>query len=322
MLNLDRLRTLRALAQYGSVSAAADVLYVSASAVSQQIHKLEQECGHRIVVRNGRGVELTPVARLLVDRAERILELVDRTEAELQAHRADVVGTLTLGAFPTAARGLVPHALRLLGERAPELELRVSEIDFASPLVQVERGDLDVGVVQDWAHSPLSWPAAVAKQLLVTDTAKVALPDEHPLAERTAVGIGDLVDEPWISRARRSTCHEWLVLTMRSHGAEPRVVHTVSEHPTQLALVAAGVGLAVVPTLGLGPLPAGVRVVDVEPALTRRVYATWRTDGSVRPSVLAAVEALAEAGGMVGPVPSPCPDPRPAPRRDSTAGAP
>lgn len=100
MLNLDRLRTLRALAQYGSVSAAADVLYVSASAVSQQIHKLEHECGHRIVVRNGRGVELTPVARLLVDRAERILELVDRTEAELQAHRGDVVGTLTLVPSP------------------------------------------------------------------------------------------------------------------------------------------------------------------------------------------------------------------------------
>lgn len=205
---------------------------------------------------------------------------------------------------------MAAKALRLLGERAPGLELRVSEIDFASPLVQVERGDLDVGVVQDWAHSPLSWPAGVAKRLVVTDTAKVALPEEHPLAGRTAVGIGELVDEPWISRVRRSTCHEWLVLTMRSHGAEPRIVHTVSEHPTQLALVAAGVGLAVVPTLGLGPLPAGIRVVDVEPALTRRVYAAWRTDGSVRPSVLAVIEALAEAGGTVSPVPSPTAPPR------------
>ncbi|MFF8791205.1 LysR substrate-binding domain-containing protein [Streptomyces sp. NPDC015125] len=110
----------------------------------------------------------------------------------------------------------------------------------------------------------------------------------------------------------------WLVLTLQSHGAEPCVVHTASEHPTQLALVAAGVGLAVVPTLGLGPLPAGIRVVDVEPAPIRRVCATWRTDGSVRPSVLAVVEALAEAGGTAGPVASP----RPAPRRGTTAGAP
>ncbi|MFI1739951.1 LysR family transcriptional regulator [Streptomyces sioyaensis] len=296
MLNLERLRILQAIATYGSVSGTAEVMHVTTSAISQQIRKFEQETGHQLVKRSGRGVELTSIAQLLAVRAGQILALVDETEAELQAYRSAPLGELTLGAFPTAARGLVPHALRLLTERAPELQLHIREMDFDSPLIQVERGDLDVGLVQDWDHVPIGWPDAVRKKLLMTDTAQVALPQDHRLAGQTAVRISELVDERWISRVRRSTCHEWLLFTMREQGTEPRIVHTVNEHPTQLALVSAGVGLAMVPTLGLGPLPAGIRVVPVEPELTRRVYAVWRAEGSVRPSVRAAVNALATAG--------------------------
>ncbi|KOV57854.1 LysR family transcriptional regulator [Streptomyces sp. MMG1121] len=296
MLNLERLRILQAIGVYGSVSGAADVLHVTTSAVSQQIRKLEQETGHQLVKRSGRGVELTFIAQRLAARAEQVLALVEETEAELQAYRSSPMGELTLGAFPTAARGLVPPALRLLAERAPELMLHIRELDFDSPLVQVERGDLDVGLVQDWEHVPITWPTTVRKKLLMTDGAKVALPATHRLADRPTVRIADLVDEEWISRVRRSTCHEWLLFTMREHGTEPRIVHTVNEHPTQLALVAAGVGLAMVPTLGLAPLPAGARVLPIEPQLTRRVYAVWRAEGSVRPSVRATVDALSAVG--------------------------
>ncbi|MCK7624959.1 LysR family transcriptional regulator [Streptomyces sp. RS10V-4] len=304
MLNLERLRILKAIATYGSVSGTAEVLHVTTSAVSQQIRKLEQETGHQLVKRSGRGVELTFIAQLLAVRAGQILALVDETEAELQAYRSAPLGELTLGAFPTAARGLVPHALRLLAERAPELQLHIREMDFDSPMIQVERGDLDVGLVQDWDHVPIDWPATVRKKLLMTDMAQVALPHDHRLAGRPTVRIGELVDERWISRVRRSTCHEWLLFTMREQGTEPRIVHTVNEHPTQLALVSAGVGLAMVPTLGLGTLPDGVRVVPVEPRLTRRVYAVWRAEGSVRPSVRAAVNALAAVGDQLSTGPS------------------
>lgn len=301
MLNLERLRILQAVATYGSISGAAEVLHVTTSAVSQQIRKLEQETGHQLVKRSGRGVKLTFMAHLLATRAGQILALVEETEAEMQVYRGAPMGELTLGAFPTAARGLVPPTLRLLAESAPELSLHIRELDFDSPLVQVERGDLDVGLVQDWLHVPITWPTTVRKKLLMTDGAQVALPANHRLADRPSVRITDLVDEGWISRVRRSTCHEWLLFTMREHGTEPRIVHTVNEHPTQLALVAAGVGLAMVPTLGLAPLPAGARVVPVEPELTRRVYAVWRNEGSVRPSVQATVNALSAVGEELSP---------------------
>ncbi|MFZ3561491.1 MULTISPECIES: LysR family transcriptional regulator [unclassified Streptomyces] len=295
MLNLDRLRALRAIAAYGSVSAAAEILHVTTSAVSQQIRKLEQETGHQMVTRSGRGVELTPAARLLANRAERILGLADEAEAELQARNDSAVGQLTLGAFPTAARGIVPGALRLLADRAPQLHLHIREMDFDSPMSQVERGDLDVGIVQDWDHVPITWTDTLHRSLLMTDAARVALPADHRLADRDVVSIGELVDEPWVSRVRRSTCHEWLLHTMREQGAEPRIVHSVTEHPTQLALVSAGVALAMVPTLGMGPLPPGVRTVALERRMTRRIYAIWRPESSRRPSVRVTVRALAEA---------------------------
>lgn len=296
MLNLERLRVLQAIAVYGSVSGAADVLHVTTSAVSQQIRKLEQETGHKLVKRSGRGIELTFIAQRLASRASAVLALVEETEAELQESIGAPIGQLTLGAFPTAVRGLVPDALKLLMTRAPDLTVLVRELDFDSPLVLVERGDLDVGIVQDWEHVPIVWPDTVRRKLLLTDRAMVALPAFHRLASSSQLRISDLVQEGWISRVRRSTCHEWLVHTMRSNSAEPRIVHTVNEHSTQLALVAAGVGLAMVPTLGLAPVPADVQVLPVEPALTRRVFAVWRSEGSVRPSLRATVDALSGAG--------------------------
>ncbi|WP_256789506.1 LysR family transcriptional regulator [Frankia sp. AvcI1] len=294
MLNLERLRVLCLVARSGSVGAAADRLHVTASSVSQQIAKLERETGAELLFRQGRGVRLTDAATLLVDHAERILSMMGEAEAHLHAQLGKVVGTLTVGAFPTAARGLLPAALRLLGERHPDLAVRVEEMDFASPLVRVGRGELDLGLVQDWENAPLTLPTGVHRATLMADVAQVALPADHPLAGpgRDWVAIDEVLGERWISRTMGSTCHDWLVHTMRAHGAQPRIEHTVIEYPTQLAMVAAGMGLAMVPRLGQGPLPAGVRVLPLRPVLGRSIHAVWRADNAGRPAVRHAVAAL------------------------------
>lgn len=157
---------------------------------------------------------------------------------------------------------------------------------------------MDIGIVQDWEHMSISWTGSVEKRLLMVDTARVALPADHPLADRESIAISDLIDASWISRPQRSTCHEWLMHTMREHGVEPHIVHLVAEHPTQVALVSAGVGLAMIPTLGLGHLPPGVVALPVEPVLTRRIYAVWRPEAA-RPSVRAVVEALTETAAAL-----------------------
>ncbi|MBF6049700.1 LysR family transcriptional regulator [Streptomyces sp. NRRL B-1677] len=299
MLNLERLRTLNAVARHGSVSAAADGLHVTTSAVSQQLAKLERETGQQLLAKQGRGVRLTDAGRLLADHASRILSQVELAQADLEAQRGQAVGELLLGAFPTAARGLFPAALAELRAAHPQLRARLEEMEPDEAVPRVVRGDIDVAVVLDWYNKPLPMPDGLAKAPILDDIADVAMPADHPLAGREGVDLEEFADDDWVSWPRGEFCHDWLMLTLRGKGIEPRISHMAEEHHTQLALIAAGLGVAVAPRLGRGPVPEGVRVVPVRHTVRRHVYAIWRADADRRPSIRAAVEALRTAGEKV-----------------------
>ena len=292
MLNLDRLRALHAVATHGSLNAAAGVLNVSASAVSQQLAKLEEEVGERLLEKRGRGIGLTDAAALLASHAERALAVLSEAEAELDARRATVSGPLTIAAFATAARGLAPMALHRLIADHPALDVAMHEIESNHSIPMLVRGGADFVIVQDWANAPLPLPDGLSRAPLLDDVADIALPRRHRFASRSTVSLSDLVGEPWVSWPEDSICHDWLLLTLRGYGREPRIQHTAAEYATQLELVNAGLGIAVLPRLGRGPVPAGVRIVRVTPALHRHVYAIWRTDASRRTAIAAALSAF------------------------------
>lgn len=158
MLNLERLRTLDALARHGSVSGAADGLHVTTSAVSQQMAKLEREVGQRLLAKNGRGVRLTDAGRLLADHAARILSQVELAQSDIEAQRGEVVGEVRICAFPTAARGLFPATLTSLRADHPDLTVRTRELEPEQGLRAVFRGDVDLAVVLDWSNKRLPVP--------------------------------------------------------------------------------------------------------------------------------------------------------------------
>jgi DNA-binding transcriptional LysR family regulator len=311
MMNLERLRSLHAVATHGSLNAAAEVLNVSASAVSQQIAKLEREVGEPLLEKRGRGVALTDAASVLVAHADRALSVLREAAAELDARRAEVSGELRVAAFATAARGLAPCALRRLGEKFARLRVGLQEIESLDSLPLLLRGDLDLVLAQDWSGAPIPLPDGLERKVLMQDIADIALPRGHRLAERASVTLSDLAREPWISWPVGSNCHDWLVLTLRGLGHEPAIRHTAMEYATQLALVGAGLGAAVLPRLGRSPVPDDVQVVPVTPALTRHVYAVWRRDATRRTAIAAAVEAFGQAAaeasarGTEGPRPLP-----------------
>jgi len=114
MIELGRLLALRAVATYGTVTAAAGALHCTPSAVSQHLAKLERETGARLVEKDGRRLRLTEAGRVLVEHAGRVLAAVEEAEAALAAHHETVSGRLTIASFPTACRGLMPNALRRL----------------------------------------------------------------------------------------------------------------------------------------------------------------------------------------------------------------
>ena len=299
MLNLDRLRALHTVAAQGSILGAADALHVTTSAVSQQLAKLEREVGRPLLERQGRGVTLTDTGRRLVAHAEQVLSMLERAEAELEATRDVVGGRLHIAAFATSVRGLAPHALVALRKAYPHLQATLRELEPADALPLLARRDLDLVIAQDWVNAPLALPDGLVKAPLLDDVADIALPSSHRLARRASVSLDDLVSEPWITWLEGSICHDWLMHTLRRRGHEPRVAHTASEYATQLALVSAGLGAAVIPRLGRGAVPRGVKILESDPTLRRHVYAVWRKDASRRAAIRAAVEAFQESATVL-----------------------
>ncbi|MGW5371914.1 LysR family transcriptional regulator [Streptomyces sp. NPDC004009] len=299
MLNLERLRTLDALARHGSVSAAADALHVTTSAVSQQLGKLEREAGQRLLAKNGRGVRLTDAGRLLSEHAARILSQVELAQADLEAHRGQVAGELRVSAFPTAARGLFPTALAELRGAHPGLRVRSSELEPEHGIAAVVRGDLDLAVVLDWYNKPMPVPDGLVKAPLLDDPADVAIPAGHRLADRDEVDLAEFAEDEWITWGEGEFCHEWLMFTLRSKGIEPIVGHRAGETHTQLGLVAAGLGVCIAPLLGRHPVPPGIVLVPLRQRVRRHVYVVWRADADRRPSIRAAVDALRAAAERV-----------------------
>ncbi|MFF2383631.1 LysR family transcriptional regulator [Streptomyces sp. NPDC058108] len=299
MLNLERLRTLDALARHGSVSGAADGLHVTTSAVSQQMSKLEREVGQQLLAKNGRGVRLTDAGRLLADHAARILSQVELAQSDLEAQRGQVVGELRLSAFPTAARGLFPTALAALRADHPGLRVRSCELEPEAGVAGVVRGDLDLAVVLDWYNKPMPLPDGLVKASILDDPAEVAVPAGHRLADRTEVDLAEFAEDEWITWGEGEFCHEWLMFTLRSKGVEPQVGHRAAETHTQLSMVAAGLGVCIAPVLGRRPMAEGVVTVPLRQRVRRHVYVVWRADADRRPSIRAAVEALRLAGEVV-----------------------
>ncbi|MCW2873494.1 LysR family transcriptional regulator [Actinacidiphila oryziradicis] len=294
MLDLARLRALHAVHTHGSVGAAATALGYTPSAVSQQITKLERETRTTLLERQGRGVALTDAAQLLVATAQQLLSIVEEAEVALEEQRGRPAGRLTVAAFPTAARGLLPGVLARLTAEHPSLDLRLVEEDPHRSVELVARGVVDLAVAHDWDIAPLPAPEGLERAAIGEDPCDVLVPAGHALATRPGIVRDDLLDARWICQPPGTVCHDWLLRTLRSSGAEPEVAYHVAEYQTQLALVAAGLGIALVPRLGRGPLPEEVTAVPLDPTPVRGLFALWRTGASRRPAITETVRVLRE----------------------------
>ncbi|EPH42386.1 LysR family transcriptional regulator [Streptomyces aurantiacus] len=299
MLDLARLRALHAVAVHGTVGAAAAALGYTPSAVSQQIAKLERETRTTLLERQGRGVALTDEAVRLADAARELLAIVERAETDLAERRGVPAGRLTVVAFASAARGLLPGVLAELARRHPDLDARLTEVEPHLSVDLVAKGAADLAVAHDWDIAPLPAPPGVEQALIGEDLCDLLVPTGHRLAGRDSVRRAELRDERWISQPPGRVCHDWLVRTMRAAGCEPDIVHRAEENPTLIALVAAGLGIALVPRLGRGPLPDGVAAVRLDPMPVRGVYAVWRAGAARRPAIAEAVRVLRASWGTV-----------------------
>ncbi|RLV09845.1 LysR family transcriptional regulator [Streptomyces griseocarneus] len=292
MLDINRLRALHAVAVHGSISGAAAALGFTPSAVSQQIAKLERETRTALLDRHARHVTLTPAAEALAETARQVVALLEQAETGLEAQRRTPRGTLRLAAFPTACRSLVPGMLAELARQYDELDCRLVEADPSHALGLVTEGEVDMAIVHDWHNVSLVVPSALATYEIGEDVGDVLVHENHPMADRRGLTLDDLLDQRWISHSPGAMCHSWLERTFTDRGLRPDIAYYVEEFQSQIALVAAGVGAAVVPRLGRGPLPPDVRAIPLDPGPHRKIYAVWRRQTGSRPSVRAALSLL------------------------------
>ena len=271
-IDLRRLTVLRELQRRGSLARTAQALHLTPSAVSQQIAALAREVG----------VPLTGQARVLLAHADVIAAQLERARADLAAYDDGGRGSLTIGCFSSAILGLLPGALRALGERMPGLRVDVVEAEPPDLFTALDAGQVDVAVAVDFAAAPPHTDARYSRTVLFTDVLDVAVPADHRLADRNRIPLRELATDPWIVGAAASCCGAVARSVCAAAGFTPDIRHAVNDWAALASLVEAGQGVALIPRL-------------VRPVYAHRRLTLLTTEGTP-PSrnVFAAVRAGAE----------------------------
>ena len=293
MIDLVALDSLRAVDGQGSVVAAADALGFTPSAVSQQIKRLERQTGVPLLERVGRGVMLTRHGRHLVEEGTRLLSDLEELQSGLHRQAGTVAGHVRLAAFSTAMRGLIAPALPPVLAAHPGLRVTLAEREPWDAVELVATGQADLGVAHSWGDVPLAVPAHVARVVLASDLADVIVRRDHPLAGRAVVTPRDLAGEDWIGTPEGTICRQWLQRMHDGTGSPPRIAHVSMEFESHLALVRAGLGIALVPRLGRAPLgPDLVALLADDPVPCREIVALHRASMTDSPAIAALLAAL------------------------------
>jgi DNA-binding transcriptional LysR family regulator len=293
MLDVKRMRILKEVADRGSFSAAAEALSYTQSAVSQQIAALEREAATQLVTRGSRGIKLTEAGEALVRHADAILTRLADAEAELEAIAGLRGGRLRLAAFPTVGATLMPLAIAHFRQRHPDVELTVKQLEPEDSLPMLKCGELDIALtIEPSTHGESE---GLDTTHLLDDPMFAALPLDHPLANKPRVRLKDLKNEAWIGTTDSCSCGA----LVRNHcirmGFEPQITFESDDYLAVQGLVAAGVGVALIPTLALTTVRDDIVIRDLGNETPVRQIAAATLPGAQRsPAARAMLDVLNE----------------------------
>jgi DNA-binding transcriptional LysR family regulator len=294
MLNVARLKILDEVAHRGSFSAAANALDYTQSAISQQIAALEAEAGMTLLARHPRGVSLTAAGQTLVGHAEGILARLESAEAALGAIAGLRGGRLRLASFPTAGATLMPLAIATFRARYPGVELTLSEGEPEQIAPRLRAGELDLALLFEFGES--AGAEELTRVELLEDPLFLALPREHKLAKKRKLRLEDLSEEAWVQTSSASPCARHVVRSCHAAGFEPNVAFESDDYQTVQGLVAAEVGVALIPELALTVVREDIAIRTLSPhPPVRQVIAATPAGARLLPAAPAMLAALSEA---------------------------
>ncbi|MHB8659368.1 MAG: LysR family transcriptional regulator [Solirubrobacteraceae bacterium] len=295
MLNLGRLRVLTEVVSKGSFSAAADALSYTQSAISQSVARLEAETGATLVVRDRRGVRATAAGATLIDHAEAIFAQVQAAEDELAAVLGVRGGRLRVASFPSAGATLMPEAVAVFRERHPDVTLSLAEDEPEEIAPRMRAGEFDLALLFAFPGTGERPGAGLRAVTLLEDPMHVALPAEHPLVGKPKLTLADLRSEDWVQTSASSQCARHVVRSCLAAGFAPRVSFESDDYATVQGLVAAGVGVALIPRLALTRVHPDIRIRALDPLPpTRQVIAATHHGGGVVPAANTMLRILAD----------------------------
>jgi DNA-binding transcriptional LysR family regulator len=294
MMHLGRLRALSEVVSHGSFSAAAESLSYTQSAVSQAIARLEAETGTKLVIRDRSGVRPTAAGATLIEHAEAIFAQVEAAEADLAAVLGVRGGRLRMASFPSAGATLMPLAVANFRAEHPGVALTLAEGEPEEIAPRLRAGEFDLALLFEFPGARERPGAGFRTVTLLEDPMHVALPAEHALAAKRSLALSDLRDQEWVQTSVESPCARQVVRSCLAAGFEPHVTFESDDYETVQGLVAAGVGVALIPRLALSRVHPGIVVRELAPRSPARKVITATSAGpGVAPAARTMIRVLA-----------------------------
>ncbi|MBW9109148.1 LysR family transcriptional regulator [Microbacterium ureisolvens] len=289
MFELRRLRLLHELALRGTLAAVAEALSYSPSTISQQLAQLEKEAGVALLAPEGRRVRLTEHGRVLAAHATRALDLDEQARGELESLHPGLA-PVRVAVMQTAALAIVPAALALLAERAPDLRVELVEMPPELGLFELSARGVDLVIAEQYPGHTRAHASGLERDALGTDPIRLAVASVDP-----ARSLGDLRERPWVMEPAGTAARLWAVQQCRAAGFEPDVRYELADLSAHARLVAAGQAVAVLPDLLWEGSEIPVSLLDLPGRPAREIFTAQRTASGARAGILEVRRALRDA---------------------------
>lgn len=298
MLDVRKLRMLAELERLGTIAAVARELRLTAPGVSMQLATLEREVGLRLTERSGRSVTLTPAGRLLARHGHDIVDRISVAEMEAAALREGSAGLYRIAAFPSAMRTIVAGAWQAAADADSGVQLRAIEREPERALAALAAGEVDLAVIHSYSNVADGFSPDLTAIQLATEPVWLAQRDDVPRAD-----LRDYRQRDWIVPNSALSCSEMIDRACGLAGFEPRVVVEATDFASQLALVAVGAGVALVPKLTVATVPDGVHLSELVEPVYRHLFVAIRQGADADAGLRAVIDLLRRSAvQLVGPL--------------------
>ena len=295
MLDVRRLRTFLTAANVGSFTGAAKQLFMTHSAVSQQMAILEREVGMPLIERTARGIELTDAGRILADRCTMLFGVLAAIESELTDLRT-MNSCIRFGAFPTASASFIPWVLQEFARRHPQVGIEFLPIHVGDMAERLRDGTIHAGLGWEYDVIPRPLGSDIETEHLLDEPLDLIVSTSHPLADAPSLTLAQMAGERWILRTHMPPFDRAFPNMCRTVGFEPEVIFSTDDYQAIHGFVGAGLGVSLVPRLSLQVRHPSVRAVPVaSPTFYRRIMILTLAHVSTSDPVLKLLQVLRSA---------------------------